>query len=64
MAGTGAEEISKIRLDPDEHDLYAVRSMSKWAETMGTKEYQRLAAVLRARATGVPAYLELSRVRP
>ncbi|MEV4744680.1 NUDIX hydrolase [Streptomyces sp. NPDC049555] len=59
-----AQEISRIRLDPDEHDLYAVRSMSEWAQTMGTKEYQRLAAVQRARETGAPAYLELAPVRP
>ncbi|MEV4442436.1 hypothetical protein AB0K09_26185 [Streptomyces sp. NPDC049577] len=33
--------------------------MSEWAETMEAQEYRRLAAVMRARQSGVPAYLEL-----
>lgn len=53
------EEIARIRLDPDEHDAFSVRSLEEWAQVMDPRGWRRLTAVHRARATGTVAYVEM-----
>ncbi|MFF4948400.1 NUDIX domain-containing protein [Streptomyces chattanoogensis] len=51
--------LERITLDPDEHDQLAVRSMTEWAKALTAREWERLAAVMGARNSGLPVYLEL-----
>lgn len=54
-----AEEIAGIRLDPDEHDRFEIRSLGEWAESMAPPRWERMVAVHRARTTGTVEYREL-----
>ncbi|MEU3607121.1 NUDIX hydrolase [Streptomyces sp. NPDC035033] len=52
------EQIAAVVLDPAEHTAYALRTLDEWRREMHPAEFARLAAVDRARRTGVPVYLE------
>ncbi|MFP8887991.1 NUDIX domain-containing protein [Streptomyces mangrovi] len=46
------EEIASIRLDPEEHDRWAVEEWPVWERLMTPEGYRRLAALAEARRTG------------
>ncbi|MEE1929650.1 NUDIX hydrolase [Streptomyces sp. TRM 70351] len=46
------EQIAAIRLDPREHDRWAVESWETWERLMEPEGYQRIAAMAEARRTG------------
>lgn len=50
-------QLRRIRLDPQEHDLWAVHGLDEWRRLMGEAPYARLAAVERARTDQGPHYL-------
>ncbi|MFF7796367.1 methyltransferase domain-containing protein [Streptomyces olivaceus] len=50
-------QLRRIRLDPQEHDLWAVHGLDEWRRLMGEVPYARLAAVERARTDQGPHYL-------
>ncbi|MET9931675.1 MULTISPECIES: NUDIX hydrolase [unclassified Streptomyces] len=52
------EQIAAVVLDPEEHSEYALRTLEEWGREMDPAEFGRLAAVDRARRTGIPVYLE------
>ncbi|MEW1776629.1 NUDIX domain-containing protein [Streptomyces sp. NPDC086777] len=52
-----ADQLGRIRLDPAEHDMWAVHDLSTWRELMAPRDFTRLAAVERARRGEGPAYL-------
>jgi 8-oxo-dGDP phosphatase len=52
-----ADQLAQIRLDPAEHDMWAVHDMASWQELMAPRAFARLAAVERARRGEGPAYL-------
>ncbi|QZZ32465.1 NUDIX domain-containing protein [Streptomyces sp. ST1015] len=52
-----AGQLDRIRIDPAEHDMWAVHDLATWQELMDPRAYARLAAVERARRGEGPAYL-------
>ncbi|WAX77007.1 NUDIX domain-containing protein [Streptomyces sp. KMM 9044] len=52
-----AGQLGRIRLDPDEHDMWAVHDLATWQELMAPRAFARLDAVERARRGEGPAYL-------
>ncbi|MCX4724340.1 methyltransferase domain-containing protein [Streptomyces sp. NBC_01306] len=52
-----AEQLSRIRLDPVEHDMWAVHDLAGWRELMAPRGFVRLDAVERVRLGEGPAYL-------
>jgi len=52
-----AEQLGRIRLDPAEHDMWAVHDLATWQELMPPRAFARLDAVERARRGEGPAYL-------
>ncbi|MDX2610947.1 NUDIX domain-containing protein [Streptomyces stelliscabiei] len=52
-----AEQLRQIRLDPAEHDLWAIHGLDEWRRLMGKEAFARLEAVERARAGSGPQYL-------
>lgn len=53
-----ADQVAAIRLDPAEHSAFELRFLHHWAPLMTLQSLTRVQALLQARATGVPAYLE------
>ncbi|MFD7016656.1 methyltransferase [Streptomyces sp. NPDC059928] len=51
------EQLRRIRLDPTEHDLWAVHDLGHWRHLMGEGSYARLEAIERARTGRGPQYL-------
>ncbi|MEU9190139.1 NUDIX domain-containing protein [Streptomyces sp. NPDC048484] len=51
------DQLSRIRLDPAEHDMWAVHDLAGWQELMAPRAFARLDAVERARRGEGPAYL-------
>lgn len=45
-------QLASIRLDPDEHDRWAVEDLAVWERLMSPEGYRRLAALDEARRTG------------
>ncbi|MEW2619072.1 methyltransferase [Streptomyces sp. NPDC048106] len=52
-----ADQLRRIRLDPAEHDMWAVHDLADWQELMAPRAFARLDAVERARHGEGPAYL-------
>ncbi|WP_069465592.1 NUDIX domain-containing protein [Actinacidiphila rubida] len=52
-----AEQLSRIRLDPAEHDMWAIHDLRTWQELMAPHVFSRLDAVERARQGQGPTYL-------
>jgi ASC-1-like (ASCH) protein/ADP-ribose pyrophosphatase YjhB (NUDIX family) len=52
-----AEQLRRIRLDPAEHDMWAVHDLATWQELMASRAFARLDAIERARRGEGPAYL-------
>ncbi|MFI0242534.1 NUDIX domain-containing protein [Streptomyces sp. NPDC016845] len=52
-----ADQLKRIRLDPLEHDLWAVHDLAQWRRLMDQRSFARLEAVERARRGRGPAYL-------
>ncbi|AKZ53388.1 hypothetical protein SAM23877_0339 [Streptomyces ambofaciens ATCC 23877] len=52
-----ADQIGRIRLDPAEHDMWAVHDLATWQELMVPRTFARLDAIERARRGEGPAYL-------
>ncbi|MGP3751035.1 NUDIX domain-containing protein [Streptomyces sp. IBSNAI001] len=52
-----ADQLGRIRLDPAEHDMWAVHDLATWQELMAPGAFTRLDAVERARRGQGPAYL-------
>ncbi|MDX3024961.1 NUDIX domain-containing protein [Streptomyces acidiscabies] len=52
-----ASQLDRIRLDPAEHDMWAVHDLATWQELMAPPSFARLDAVERARRGQGPAYL-------
>ncbi|MEU5681055.1 NUDIX domain-containing protein [Streptomyces rochei] len=52
-----AGRLDRIRLDPLEHDMWAVHDLATWQELMAPRAFARLDAVERARRGEGPAYL-------
>lgn len=52
-----AVQLSRIRLDPAEHDMWAVHDLATWQELMAPRAFARLDAIERARLGKGPAYL-------
>ncbi|MDA5145641.1 NUDIX domain-containing protein [Streptomyces sp. AD681] len=52
-----AGQLDRIRLDPAEHDLWAVHDFATWQELMAPSAFARLDAVEGARRGEGPAYL-------
>ncbi|MFD7947252.1 methyltransferase [Streptomyces sp. NPDC059744] len=52
-----ADQLRRIRLDPAEHDMWAVHDMPSWQELMAPRAFARLDAIERARRGKGPAYL-------
>ncbi|MCX5097221.1 NUDIX hydrolase [Streptomyces sp. NBC_00365] len=52
-----ADQLRRIRLDPAEHDMWAVHDLPCWQELMAPRAFARLDAVERARRGEGPAYL-------
>ncbi|WP_338673870.1 NUDIX domain-containing protein [Streptomyces sp. SCSIO 30461] len=52
-----AEQLGRIRLDPAEHDMWAVHDLATWQELMAPLAFARLDAIERARRGEGPAYL-------
>lgn len=51
------DQLCRIRLDPAEHDLWAVHDLADWQELMEPRAFARLNAAERARLGEGPAYL-------
>ncbi|TGB15421.1 NUDIX domain-containing protein [Streptomyces sp. MZ04] len=51
------EQLRQIRLDPAEHDLWAIHDLDEWRRLMGDVPFARLEAVERARTGHGPQYL-------
>ncbi|MFF7899648.1 NUDIX domain-containing protein [Streptomyces sp. NPDC088817] len=51
------DQLAQIRLDPAEHDMWAVHDMAGWQELMAPRDFSRLNALERARTGEGPAYL-------
>ncbi|MFT9480480.1 NUDIX domain-containing protein [Streptomyces sp. 11-1-2] len=52
-----SEQLRRIRLDPAEHDLWAVHDLAEWRRLMGETPFARLDAVERTRRGQGPNYL-------
>ncbi|MGW7067101.1 methyltransferase [Streptomyces sp. NPDC054855] len=52
-----AEQLRHIRLDPSEHDMWAIHEIADWRELMAPRSIDRLDAVERARRGAGPSYL-------
>ncbi|MGW2767646.1 NUDIX domain-containing protein [Streptomyces sp. NPDC001275] len=52
-----ADQLGRIRLDPAEHDMWAVHDLATWQELMPPVAFARLDAIERARRGEGPAYL-------
>ncbi|MFD7873479.1 methyltransferase domain-containing protein [Streptomyces sp. NPDC059766] len=52
-----ADQLRRIRLDPAEHDMWAVHDLPAWRQLMAPSAFTRLDAVERARLGEGPAYL-------
>ncbi|MFD7862246.1 NUDIX domain-containing protein [Streptomyces sp. NPDC059783] len=52
-----ADQLGQIRLDPAEHDMWAVHDLATWQELMAARAFARLDAIERARRGEGPAYL-------
>jgi SAM-dependent methyltransferase/8-oxo-dGTP pyrophosphatase MutT (NUDIX family) len=52
-----SDQLRRIRLDPAEHDMWAVHDLAGWQELMTPVAFARLDAVERARRGEGPAYL-------
>ncbi|MDL2075811.1 NUDIX domain-containing protein [Streptomyces sp. GXMU-J15] len=52
-----ADELGRIRLDPAEHDMWAVHDLATWQELMAPRTFARLNAIEQARRGEGPAYL-------
>ncbi|MER6526626.1 NUDIX domain-containing protein [Streptomyces sp. NPDC001508] len=50
-------QLDRIRLDPTEHDMWAVHDLATWQELMTPRDFARLDAIERARRGEGPAYL-------
>jgi len=46
------DQLASIRLDPEEHDRWAVEDWATWERLMSPEGYRRLAALAEARRTG------------
>ncbi|MGW3499045.1 methyltransferase [Streptomyces sp. NPDC001020] len=51
------EQLRRIRLDPAEHDLWAIHDLDEWRRLMGDESFARLEAIERARTGHGPQYL-------
>ncbi|MDX3093409.1 methyltransferase domain-containing protein [Streptomyces sp. ME19-03-3] len=51
------DQLRRIRLDPAEHDMWAVHDLAAWQKLMAPQAFARLDAVERARRGEGPAYL-------
>lgn len=51
------DQLRQIRLDPAEHDMWAVHDLADWEELMAHEAFARLDAIERARRGEGPAYL-------
>ncbi|MFC7014516.1 phosphotransferase [Streptomyces viridiviolaceus] len=51
------EQLRRIRLDPAEHDMWAVHDLPEWQRLMGEVPFARLEATERARTGDGPHYL-------
>jgi len=51
------EQLRRIRLDPAEHDLWAIHDLDEWRHLMGQASFARLEATERARTGNGPQYL-------
>ncbi|MFI6493751.1 methyltransferase domain-containing protein [Streptomyces sp. NPDC050564] len=51
------DQLRRIRLDPAEHDMWAVHDLAGWRQLMAPRAFARLDAVERARLGQGPAYL-------
>lgn len=51
------DQLRRIRLDPAEHDMWAVHDMEGWRQLMAPRAFSRLDAVERARLGVGPAYV-------
>ncbi|WP_308408607.1 NUDIX domain-containing protein [Streptomyces sp. AC627_RSS907] len=52
-----ADQLDRIRLDPAEHDMWAVHDLATWQELMAPRAFARLDAVERARHGQGPTFL-------
>ncbi|MFK4071343.1 NUDIX domain-containing protein [Streptomyces sp. NPDC029674] len=52
-----AGQLSRIRLDPAEHDMWAVHDLATWRELMAPRAFAHLDAIERARLGEGPLYL-------
>jgi 8-oxo-dGTP pyrophosphatase MutT (NUDIX family) len=52
-----AEQLGRIRLDPAEHDMWAVHDLATWHRLMAPRAFARLDAIEQARRGEGPAYL-------
>ncbi|MEU5510417.1 NUDIX domain-containing protein [Streptomyces fungicidicus] len=52
-----SDQLGRIRLDPAEHDMWAVHDLATWQELMAPRAFARLDAIERARRGEGPAYL-------
>lgn len=52
-----AAQLARIRLDPAEHDMWAVHDLATWQDLMAPHTFDRLHAIERARHGEGPAYL-------
>ncbi|MCQ6251082.1 methyltransferase domain-containing protein [Streptomyces malaysiensis] len=52
-----SEQLRRIRLDPAEHDLWAVHDLAEWRRLMGEPHFARLDAIERTRQGRGPHYL-------
>ncbi|MFI8093410.1 NUDIX domain-containing protein [Streptomyces sp. NPDC086080] len=52
-----ADRLGRIRLDPAEHDMWAVHDLATWQELMAPRAFTRLDAIERARRGEGPTYL-------
>ncbi|MFJ5270971.1 methyltransferase domain-containing protein [Streptomyces sp. NPDC088358] len=52
-----SDQLRRIRLDPSEHDMWAVHDLDGWRQLMAPEAFARLDAVERARLGEGPAYL-------
>ncbi|MGD9484981.1 NUDIX hydrolase [Streptomyces sp. TRM70308] len=46
------DRLAALRLDPEEHDRWAVEDWPTWERLLGPEDYRRLAAMAEARRTG------------
>ncbi|MFD4613125.1 NUDIX domain-containing protein [Streptomyces sp. NPDC058440] len=52
-----ADQLGRIRLDPAEHDMWAVHDLATWQELMAPRAFARLDSIERARRGEGPTYL-------